>query len=68
MYKRQHKNLSTHIEDIKDRLFEIANEITKLYGLLLLTGNKPDVEQTQTIVELLTEQEDLLNILNSIKQ
>ena len=63
-----HKNLSTHIEDIKDRLFEITNEITKLYGLLLLTGNKPDVEQTQTIVELLTEQEDLLNILNSIKK
>ena len=36
-------------------------------GLLLLTGKKPDVEQTQQIVELLTEQEDLLNVLNEIK-
>ena len=61
-----HKNLSIHIEDIKDRLFEITNEITKLYGLLLLTGNKPDVEQTQTIVDLLTEQEELITILNDI--
>ena len=60
MYKRQ------TITDIKDRLFEITNEITKLYGLLLLTGNKPDVEQTQTIVDLLTEQEELITILNDL--
>ena len=62
-----HKKVSIQIEDIKDRLFEINNEITKTYGLLLLTGNKPNVEQTQQIVELLTEQEDLLNVLNEIK-
>ena len=62
-----HKKVSIQIEDIKDRLFEINNEITKTYGLLLLTGKKPNVEQTQQIVELLTEQEDLLNVLNDIK-
>ena len=64
----EQKARSAQIEDIKDRLFEITNEITKTYGLLLLTGNKPNVEQTQQIVELLTEQEDLLNILNEIKK
>ena len=62
----EQKNLENTITDIKDRLFEITNEITKLYGLLLLTGNKPDVEQTQTIVDLLTEQEELITILNDI--
>ena len=62
----EQKNIEKTITDIKDRLFEITNEITKLYGLLLLTGNKPDVEQTQTIVDLLTEQEELITILNDI--
>ena len=62
----EQKNIEKTITDIKDRLFEITNEITKLYGLLLLTGNKPDVEQTQTIVDLLTEQEELITILNDL--